>query len=74
MTTWLRKKKVAERYGLDVRSIDRKSRDGMLPPPKYPIGRWPMWDLDELERHDRAAVAKPSKGKAKPTARTEASV
>jgi len=54
----LRKKRVAERYGIHERSVDRKAASGQLPKPHYPVGpRVPMWDLDELDAHDRRAGA-----------------
>ena len=33
--TFLRKRAVADRYGVNVRTIDRWAEDGRLPPPIY---------------------------------------
>ncbi len=58
---WKRKKQVCERYGnVCDRTIDRKVKEGSLPPPKHPFGnKIPFWDEDELDEHDRAAVLAP---------------
>jgi predicted DNA-binding transcriptional regulator AlpA len=52
---FLRKQSVAERYGVDERTIDRMKADGRLPKPVY-RGRLPLWDEDELTKSDRAAA------------------
>jgi len=52
---FLRKQKVAERYGVDQRTVDRMKDDGRLPKPVY-RGRLPLWDEDELTKSDRAAA------------------
>lgn len=56
MARYLRKLAVGRRYGIDPRNIERKVWNGILPNPEYPIGRIPLWDEDELDRHDRAVV------------------
>jgi predicted DNA-binding transcriptional regulator AlpA len=54
---YLRKRGVAERYSVDVRSIDRMSRDGRIPPPKYlPGSTIPLWLESELDANDRKAT------------------
>ena len=53
---FLRKRQVAERYGVHERSIDRMAEDGRLPPPHFHGGRIPRWDEDELDACDRAAT------------------
>jgi predicted DNA-binding transcriptional regulator AlpA len=54
---FLRKQRVAERYDVDVRSIDRMSRDGRIPKPRYlPGSVIPMWDEAELDENDRKAT------------------
>jgi predicted DNA-binding transcriptional regulator AlpA len=56
---YLRKRAVAERYGLHERSVDRKAATGALPKPHYPVGdRVPLWAEDELDEHDRKAGAR----------------
>jgi hypothetical protein len=57
---WLRKREVRERYGNVVdRTVERAVRDGRLPPPQFPFGnRIPLWDLEALEAHERAAAMK----------------
>jgi len=50
---WYRKAQVAERYGVDVRTVERAVKDGRLPPPKYLLGqKFRYWDGDELDAHD----------------------
>ena len=47
---YLRKKAVAVRYDVDIRTIDRMARDGRIPAPKYlHDSRWPIWEEAELE-------------------------
>jgi excisionase family DNA binding protein len=53
---FLRKRQVAERYGVHERSIDRMAEDGRLPPPHFHGGRIPRWNEDELDAWDRAAT------------------
>jgi predicted DNA-binding transcriptional regulator AlpA len=55
LKTFLRKQAVGQRYGIDVRSVDRWAADGRLPSPVY-RGRIPLWDQDELEARDRQAA------------------
>jgi predicted site-specific integrase-resolvase len=55
MQRLLRKAAVAERYGVDERTVDRWKLDGRLPAPHY-RGRLPLWREDELEHLDRKAV------------------
>ena len=56
---FLRKKSVANRYGVDERTVDRMANDGRLPKPKYRGKRLPLWDADELDVSDRAAALQP---------------
>jgi predicted site-specific integrase-resolvase len=56
MKTFLRKRAIADRYGVNIRTIDRWSEDGRLPPPIY-RGTMPLWDLSELDGQDHAAAA-----------------
>ena len=54
---YLRKRGVADRYSVDPRSVDRMSRDGRIPPPKYlPGSVVPMWLESELDENDRKAT------------------
>jgi predicted DNA-binding transcriptional regulator AlpA len=55
---FLRKRVVAERYGVNTRTIERMSIDGRLPPPIY-IGKFPLWDEEALDASDRAAALLP---------------
>jgi predicted DNA-binding transcriptional regulator AlpA len=50
----LRKRAVAERYGVDRRTVDRWTRDGNLafPQPLY-INKTPYWDEAQLEAFER---------------------
>jgi predicted site-specific integrase-resolvase len=54
---FFRKAQVAERYGVDERTVDRWKLDGRLPPPHL-RGRVPLWREDELEKLDRLATVK----------------
>jgi hypothetical protein len=54
--TFLRKRAVADRYGVNKRTVDRWAEDGRLPPPIY-RGIVPLWDLSELDSQDHAAAA-----------------
>ena len=56
---YLRKKAVAERYGVHERSVDRMKNDGRLPPPDFYNGRFPLWGEDTLDASDRAAALLP---------------
>jgi hypothetical protein len=57
---YLRKAGVADRYGVDERTVDRMKLDGRIPPAKYlPNSRIPLWDVDELDQNDRAATLAP---------------
>lgn len=53
--TFLRKRQVAARYNIVLRTVDRWSEDGRLPAPIY-RGKIPLWDLDRLEADDLAAA------------------
>jgi predicted DNA-binding transcriptional regulator AlpA len=54
---YLRKAMVAERYSVNLRTIDRMSADGRLPPPVYlPNSRLPLWLETELDAADRRAT------------------
>jgi hypothetical protein len=65
--TFLRKQAVGQRYGIDVRSVDRWSADGRLPAPVY-RGKIPIWDQDELDARDHQAAAE--RASRKPVAET----
>jgi hypothetical protein len=56
---WLRKQKVAQRYGWETaRSVERAVKAGRLPLPKFPLGNAiPFWDELELEQHERHLTA-----------------
>jgi hypothetical protein len=57
---WLRKRGVADRYSVDIRTVDRMADDGRIPPPEYlPGSRLPMWAEDKLDANDRRATALP---------------
>jgi predicted DNA-binding transcriptional regulator AlpA len=70
---YLRKRAVAERYGITPRSIERMAADGRLPEPEYPVGRLPMWDEQKLDEADRAATLRPSRKRVVGAAETTAS-
>ena len=53
---YLRRRAVANRYGITPRSVDRWSADGRLPAPVY-RGKIPLWEEAQLDESDRAAAA-----------------
>jgi predicted DNA-binding transcriptional regulator AlpA len=62
---YLRKRRVAERYDVDERTVDRMKSDGRIPPPKYLLGsRFPLWVEAELDASDRRATLAPRKVRA----------
>lgn len=69
MKQYLRRKAVAERYGVDIRTVQRMERDGRLPKPLY-RGRIPLQDEAELDASDRAhaVAARPGDATAKKVA------
>jgi hypothetical protein len=54
---YLRKRAVAERYGIDERTIGRMSLDGRLPAPIY--HRFPLWNGGRPDASDRRAALLP---------------
>jgi len=62
MKQFLRRKHVAQRYGVTIRTVERMETDGRLPKPHY-RGRFPLFDEAELDAFDRAfvAAARPTK-------------
>jgi excisionase family DNA binding protein len=59
---FLRVAAVAERYSVSPRTIPRMVKDGRLPAPHY-RGKFPLFDIDELERCDRHYVTTSRKPK-----------
>jgi hypothetical protein len=55
MKRYLRKNELAERYGVTPRNIDYMVKDGRIPAPFY-RGRFPLWDPDQVDAADRAAL------------------
>lgn len=55
---FLRKRAVAERYSVNIRTIERMSEDGRLPRPVY-RGKFPLWDEAQLDISDRQAALVP---------------
>jgi hypothetical protein len=51
---YLRKRRVAERYDIHPRSVDRGVETGRLPKPDTYLGQHPLWDEAALDAHDRA--------------------
>jgi predicted site-specific integrase-resolvase len=52
---YLSKQIAAARYGINVRTLERWVKAGLLPRPIY-FGRIPRWDCDALNKSDRAAL------------------
>jgi predicted site-specific integrase-resolvase len=63
MKQFLRKNAVAHRYGINVRTVERMTKDGRLPLPIF-RGKFPLWDCEELDASDRAAALAPRPVKA----------
>jgi hypothetical protein len=59
---YLRKRDVAARYGVNIRTVERMTEDDRLPKPVY-RGRIPLYDEEALDASDRvhAVAARPSK-------------
>lgn len=57
-TKFLRKRAVADRYGITDRTVERMVDDGRLPAPIY-RSRMPLWRESELDESDRAAALAP---------------
>jgi hypothetical protein len=50
---------LAKRYGYTPRNAQRMVLDGRLPEPSYlPGSRFPLWELDALDEHDRRVITK----------------
>jgi hypothetical protein len=48
---------LADRYGVTTRTAQRMCEDGRLPEPSYiPDSRFPLWQLDLLDKHDRLII------------------
>ena len=65
MRQYLRRAQVATRYQVTQRTIDRMAEDGRLPPP-IKLGRFPLWDQDQLDERDAAAAREALQGAAAP--------
>jgi hypothetical protein len=61
---YLNTKDVATRYRIDPRSVQRRVKELLLPPPVYLGTRYPRWSLEELDAHDRkiAMLRVPNRG------------
>ena len=61
---YLNTKDVAARYRIDPRSVQRRVKEGLLPPPYYFGTRFPRWEITELDTHDRrmAMARVPNRG------------
>jgi predicted DNA-binding transcriptional regulator AlpA len=56
---FLRKRSVADRYGVSERTVDRWVDLGRLPKPVYlPGSRIPLFAEDGLDEHDRRATTR----------------
>jgi predicted DNA-binding transcriptional regulator AlpA len=55
---FLRRKEVAERYGIDVRSVERMAKDGRIPKPDCYAGRFPLWNEEGLELAERTTLTR----------------
>ena len=55
---FLRKRHLAERYQTTQRTIERRVELGLLPRPEYFGGRFPLWDPEILEQHERQLLGR----------------
>ncbi len=55
---FLRKRHLAERYQTTQRTIERRVSLGLLPRPEYFGGRFPLWDPEILEQHERRLIGR----------------
>jgi hypothetical protein len=60
---FLRRKDLAARYGVDLRTVERMLKDGRIPPCDYKNKRAPLWSPDSLERHERQTMRTPRGGR-----------
>ena len=63
LTQFLRRRAVADRYQINLRTLDRWVADGKLPRPSF-RGRIPLWNVASLDEYDRRA-ADQSRGRTK---------
>jgi hypothetical protein len=71
MKRYLRRHDLAARYRCTDRNIDLMVRDGRLPPPTLNYGRRPLWDEEDIEAAERAALAARASRKPVSTATTK---
>jgi hypothetical protein len=59
MINWVLRKELKKRQGgISDRTLDRRIKEGRLPPPDYPFGNSkPAWREDVLDAHDLAVAA-----------------
>ena len=50
---YLTTKEVAVRYSIDPRSVQRRVKEHLLPPPYYFGTRFPRWSIEELDENDK---------------------
>ncbi len=55
---FLRRKNLAERYQVTERTIERRVELGLLPRPEYFGGRFPLWDPEIIEQHERQLISR----------------
>jgi hypothetical protein len=48
-----RRKPIARRWDVDVRTVDRKRKDGTLGEPAFFVGRIPVWTSEQLAAAER---------------------
>jgi hypothetical protein len=67
---FFRKRQLAQRYGVTIRTLERMVGDGRLPAPDLRLGRLPMWSDEIITANERRAAAErhPSKPISKETA------
>jgi hypothetical protein len=55
---YLRKRALADRYDVDIRTVERMWHDGRIPPPDIWNGRFPMWSEETLELAERTSLTR----------------
>jgi DNA-binding transcriptional MerR regulator len=58
---YIAKRRVAERYDVTIRTVDRWVEKKVIPPPDLDINNRGYWYEDGLDRHDRQCVAERAK-------------
>jgi hypothetical protein len=56
-----RKRGLMVRYDVCEKTVDRRRKSGLLPPPDFYVGPIPYWTDATLDKHDRESAKKSQK-------------